>query len=1429
MQTDKPIILLAFANDNPKHTGYLRNLSLELNSLKRSLEKAEDHGLCHLHLLPNATLGSLVHTFQRKKFRDRIAIFHYGGHANSYDLMLEDEEGGLKKAKAEGIIPFLSHQKGLQLVFLNGCFSIKQAKDLVKAGIPAVIGTVNAVNDKIATELSINFYEALAEGSTLDQAWKEATYKIQAQIGIEKIGAYYRNRETTENRSIFLKEDEEGRFPWEIYYQTGNDAIRDWNLAEAAQNPYFGLPQIPPNYHLPDLPYQFLKRYQKRDAKIFFGRGNYIRDLYHRIHNPHTAPIILLYGQSGVGKSSLLEAGLFPRLEAEFELIHLRRDSEKGLIDQLKAALNLEQKERKTSPTVLQPTNIWEETISQLKDAQQNLQGLAQEQLENIIQQLKIKQETLANIAPQNAPTWAHAWLELEARTAKKGVIIIIDQLEEVFTRPISKQKDELNTLLQILSTIFIANEHIPKGKIILSYRKEYDAEIEKAFRVCNLPKEKVFLDKLDATGIEEIVSGLASTPLLKNKYRLNIEEELPDLIAQNLLSDRESPIAPVLQIILTKMWQQENQNDYRLFSIKKYQALRKQGILLDNFFHEQMEKIKRWETKIQKNIETSGLALDILHYHTTHHSTANSRSIDELRMYYQHQSDVLEQLIEKFQTLYLLSSISANHSTLAHDTLAPIVRREIQYSDKPGQRALRILSSKMIDFQRNPEKTFIDEEDLFLVEEGASGMRIWTTKEKALIEKSRKRRAKLEGERRRNKNLKAVGVTIISILLIISSFLWRQSAKESQVNQLISQAFQVQAVDAVVAMRKLDTALNLLPHHSMALEARHDIYTNNEFYQKVLTRDKLSVSWATISPDDSILLTCQGRNLWLWAKDGTLLDSIPLNFIANQALFFPDGKSILISGRDQLLRKYDFKDKHLHSFEGHKAEISEINVSPNGHKILSGDIGGKAILWDQYGKIQKTFENHQAEITTLTFASNKRHWLSGGMDGKLYLYDSIGNPLQTYTFTSKVTSATFTPNASSIVIGLRNGEIQKWTIDGKHLNTYKRQENRINSLQFSPDGMHTLIASDHKSIELWDSSGHILKTYRGHSDFVYHTYFSSDGKYFISASEDGTAKWWKVHSKVQKEIALSGGIQAMAFANKKIIVGLGAKEAADINSLDELDDFFDLFSSPKAQPALIYNSELKEQQVLKGHKGNITALAVHSESKLLATGSDDTDIILWDEIGDQKDILRAHSKTIFSLAISSDGKYLLSGSSDKQAILWSNEGDSLLSFLHPDVVSSLAFIPNTQEFLTGCYDGIIRRWSMKGQLLQEWTSSEATIETIALSPDGKWIACGHGGLTADMKIWDFQANLKMAKQLDTKDKSGGQAVYSVAFTPNSQKIIIGGEGGVVHIFDLEGHLLQTLDDFENSAVYSIIFEPQHQQIICGSADGMVRTFNMLK
>ena len=91
--------------------------------------------------------------FQDDAYSGRIRIFHFSGHADGYQLLLESIKGDQSLAHGEGLVSFLKRRKELQLIFLNGCSTRQMARELVEEGVPAVIGTNQSVSDEVASTL----------------------------------------------------------------------------------------------------------------------------------------------------------------------------------------------------------------------------------------------------------------------------------------------------------------------------------------------------------------------------------------------------------------------------------------------------------------------------------------------------------------------------------------------------------------------------------------------------------------------------------------------------------------------------------------------------------------------------------------------------------------------------------------------------------------------------------------------------------------------------------------------------------------------------------------------------------------------------------------------------------------------------------------------------------------------------------------------------------------------------------------------------------------------------------------------------------------------------------------------------------------------------------------------------------------------------
>ncbi|HAS45873.1 MAG TPA: hypothetical protein DCS93_35655 [Microscillaceae bacterium] len=618
-ETNLPVIFVVFANPDQD----LR-LSREEYAIRRALKEAERQGLCKLEIRINAGRQEIFEVFLDPAFQNRIAIFHYAGHATYEELFLQEE-----KAYAEPLMRFLARQDSLQLVFLNACFTLKQAKQLNDEGVPVVIATLNTVDDLDAAEVANLFYQSLGKGETIHKSFKNAVDFDEALVRPSNQAA---NRGS---KKLATQTSAHSRKLWEIYSLEKEDL--DWALIWAKNDPFFGLPDLPPNeYALPRPPFVSLKYYTENEAAVFFGRGWKVRELYTQLTNTDTSSLTLLFGQSGAGKSSLLNAGVIPRLKIYHKVYWARYEASKGLMGTFCQAIRGDKK------TIL------------------DAQGLMDE------------------------------WHRIEIKL-KRPVIVVLDQLEELFTQnDTSKDKaaQELQEFIEVLQTLLKSNK--VQATVLLSFRKEYLAEIEKPLVKNKVSYNKHFLDLLTKADIHQVVNGLASNERLRDEYRLTIDPELATAVSEALQQQPSNLIAPILQIALSEMWKNVDQQDNPHFTKALFAERLFQN--LEDFLEDQLNALP---TNYQEAYE-NGLVYDVLNFHVSEETTAQRWPEDQVLARYHHPDHYLKGLLLELDKLRLLNVTNHQSSALAHDTLAPVVQKVYKLSTKPGQRATQILEGKL-------------------------------------------------------------------------------------------------------------------------------------------------------------------------------------------------------------------------------------------------------------------------------------------------------------------------------------------------------------------------------------------------------------------------------------------------------------------------------------------------------------------------------------------------------------------------------------------------------------------------------------------------------------------------------------------------------------------------------------------------------------
>lgn len=428
----------------------------------------------------------------------------------------------------------------------------------------------------------------------------------------------------------------------------------------AWQDPHSDLPE-----DLPDSPAPFigLRHFDEKNARLFFGRGLEIQTLTQLIHGQREVHLTLLYGPTGVGKSSLLHAGLFPRLRQRgWQPVYLRRSEVKA-------------------------------------------EGF---------------DKAFARILEENA--------------SQTQAVFILDQVEEMFADPVP---NEAAAFFDCLRKVLRSR---PNTQFILGFRSDFLDSVLKPLSERGLQETYDFrlhrVEPLGEQGIREAIFGATQNPRLAAHYDFEFDPELPGLLLRDVLADH-NPLAhkaPMIQIQLYELWKNARAL-YPEGRLTIRRELYRKSETLDELVQQQLDLLETaWLEEVR-----SGLALDVLQGFTTPLSTASVQANEAVLNNYSHVPSFSD-FFNALKNTYLLLQ-NRFDTRLAHDALAPLIRKRFLESDKPGQRAVRILESKKEDILvYRGEGELFTEGDLNLLEKGMYGMRMQNDRERVAIFQCRSR-----------------------------------------------------------------------------------------------------------------------------------------------------------------------------------------------------------------------------------------------------------------------------------------------------------------------------------------------------------------------------------------------------------------------------------------------------------------------------------------------------------------------------------------------------------------------------------------------------------------------------------------------------------------------------------------------------------------
>ena len=506
---------------------------------------------------------------------------------------------------------------------------------------------------------------------------------------------------------------------------------------------------------------------------------------------------------------------------------------------------------------------------------------------------------------------------------------------------------------------------------------------------------------------------------------------------------------------------------------------------------------------------------------------------------------------------------------------------------------------------------------------------------------------------------------------------------------------------------------------------------------------------------------------------------------------FSPDGQFILTGSKDNTAILWNLEGEKIQTFEGHSAGITSVAFSPDGQFILTGSLDTTAILWNLQGEQMRVFEGHITAVNSVAFSPGGQFILTGSLDTTAILWNLQGEQVQILEYhIASVNSVAFSPDGQFILTGSSDRTAILWGLRGGQIQLFQSHMAPVNSVTFSPDGQFILTGSFDTTAILWNLQGEQVQVLEDHIASVNSVAFSLDGQSILTGSLDERAILWD----------LQGG-QVQAFHS----------HTAEVSSVAFSPDGQSILIGSWDERAILSNLQGEHLQVFEGHTAAVSSVAFSSDGQSILTGSLDEKAILWDLQGGQLQVFEGHITGVNSVAFSPDGQLVLTSSSDGSAILWNLQGEQIQVFKdHLFAVTSVSFSPDGKTILTGSWDKTAILWNLQGEQLQVFKGHLSAVRSVAFSPDGKMILTGSRDKTAIM--WDIQG-----KQIQIFE---GHlfAVRSAIFSPRGQFIMTGAEDNTAILWNLQGEQLQVFEG-HSSYVLSVSFSPDGHSVLTGSRD----------